>query len=165
VENNNNIVEQIAGAGGPRKGRVHRVLAHSYTVYFILFLIGVFLDFFFPIKIFTNSFAVLAGVVLLIFASLLIFWAQKAGRDLKKVENVETKHFFRGPYCYTRHPTHWGLFFLMLGFGIIANTLFVILSTIISLISSKAFFLRRQERILTQKYGDVYTEYKKQVWL
>ena len=39
----------------PRQYRVHKILAHSYTLYFFLFLVGVYLDFIFPFEIFTNS--------------------------------------------------------------------------------------------------------------
>ena len=73
--------------------------------------------------------------------------------------------FCQGPYCYTRTPTHWGLFFLVLGFGILVNAFFVVVTTIVSFIVSKFIFLRRGEAILAKKYGTPYLEYKKQVKL
>jgi len=73
------------------------------------------------------------------------------------------EHFCRGPYCYTRIPTQWGLFFLMLGFGIVANALFVILFTILAFFISKFVFMGEHDRILVEKYGDAYAEYKKLV--
>ncbi|MES3031998.1 MAG: methyltransferase [Patescibacteria group bacterium] len=145
------------------KVTLHHVLAHSYSVYFILFLIGVTLDFLFPIKIFTNSVMVPIGFSFLVVASLLIIWAQKTGRDLKKVQDVKAEHFCRGPYCYTRIPTQWGLFLLLLGFGIITSSFFVILSTVISLFIFKFIFISRHDQILTDKYGSAYAEYKKKV--
>src|SRR5882672_7457471 len=90
---------------------VHKVLAHSYTVYFVLFLVGVCLDFIFRFKIFTDSVMVPAGAVILLLATILIIWAQKTSRNLN-VENVSNETFYKGPYRYTRSPTHWGLFFL-----------------------------------------------------
>ena len=145
------------------KHNVHKVLAYSYSVYFILFLIGVSLDLIFKFKIFTNSIMVPAGFFSLVVASILIIWAQKTGRDLRKVEEVKTEHFCRGPYCYTRIPTQWGLFFLMLGFGIITNSFFIILSTIISFFIFKFIFIGKHDRILIEKYGTTYMEYKKLV--
>lgn len=147
----------------PSKQNVHKVLAHSYSVYFILFLIGVTLDLIFKFKIFTTSIMVPVGFFFLVVASILIIWAQKTGRDLRKVGEVKTEHFCRGPYCYTRIPTQWGLFFLMLGFGIIANAFFVILFTILSFFISKFVFMGKHEKILSEKYGTAYTEYMKQV--
>ena len=142
---------------------VHRVLAHSYTMYFVLFLIGVTLDLIFRLKIFRTSIMVPTGFFFLVLATVIILWAQKTGRDLRKVKEIKTEHFCRGPYCYTRSPTHWGLFFMMLGFGIMANAVFVILFTLISFIIAKLVFLDKEETILEEKYGAPYQEYKKLV--
>lgn len=142
---------------------VHHVLAHSYFLYFLLFLVAVFLDLVFPIKIFSNGTMVPAGFSILVFASVLILWAQKTSRDLRKIEHINKESFCRGPYCYTRSPTHWGLFLLMLGFGFLVNALFVIIFTVISFIVTKFIFIKKQESILVDKYGAPYIEYKKSV--
>ncbi len=141
---------------------VHSVLAHSHIAYFISFLLGLFLHFLFPVKIYQHSFFLFLGLFLLFFASFLIFWAQKTARKLNKV-NINKETFCKGPYCYTRMPTHFGLFFLMVGFGFIINSFFVILFTLISFIVNKIFFINRQEIILLKKYGNPYLEYKKSV--
>jgi protein-S-isoprenylcysteine O-methyltransferase Ste14 len=145
------------------KYSVHKVLAHSYTMYFVLFLVGVALDLVFGFKIFRSSVMVPGGFFFLVLATVIILWAQKAGRDLGKVKEVKSEHFCRGPYCYTRSPTHWGLFLMMLGFGIMANAVFVILSTLFSFIIAKFVFLGKEEAILEEKYGAPYLEYKKLV--
>src|SRR3989344_6524605 len=159
---NENKKEQVLNPEAFRRGRVHRILAHSYTLYFALFLVGVCLDIIFRFKIFASSTMVPIGIILLAIASLLIFWAQKTSRNLD-IANMSVESFRKGPYRYTRNPTHWGLFFLMLGFGIIANAVFVILSTLVSFLISKLYFLRKQENILAIKYGAPYLEYKKRV--
>jgi len=159
-----NKIEPVSNTENLKRSRVHRILAHSYTMYFIFFLAGVYLDFIFKIKIFTSSFALPVGIVFLIFASFLILWAQKTSRNLD-IKNLSKESFSKGPYRYTRSPTHWGLFFLMLGFGIIANAVFVILSTLISFLIAKFIFLKREEAVLAEKYGAPYLEYKKQVRL
>lgn len=148
----------------PREYRVHKILAHSYVTYFILFLIGISLDVVFKLKIFTHPITAVVGVVFLIFSTVLIFWAQKTSRNLD-IANLSKETFCKGPYCYTRTPTHWGLFFLMIGFGIIANAFFVVLTSFISFIISKFFFLNKQESILAEKYGTPYLEYKKKIKL
>lgn len=146
----------------PIEHNVHRVLAHSYTVYFILFLFGIVLDVIFKFKIFSSSFAVPIGLALLVIASFLILWAQKTTRK-GKGEHVTKETFCKGPYCYTRHPTYLGLFLLLIGFGIIANALFVILATLISFLVAKFIFIEKEEKILTKKYGAPYLEYKRAV--
>lgn len=158
------IIKQVINQKNPRQYRVHKILAHSYTIYFILFLVGVCLDIIFRFEIFSSSIMVPIGLVFLILASLLILWAQRTSRNLD-IKNLSKDTFCKGPYCYTRHPTHWGLFLLMLGFGITANALFVILFTLISFIFTKFFFVEKQENILAEKYGAPYLEYKKSVKL
>ena len=141
---------------------VHHILAHSYSFYFLLFLVSLFLDLAFPIRIWNGDAYNVFGFVFLFFATVIIIWAQKTSRGLSKIPEVKLEHFCRGPYCYTRSPTHWGLFFLLLGFGIIANAFFVVMATLIAMVVAKMVFLRKEERLMVQKY-DAYAEYKKKV--
>lgn len=139
---------------------IHVTLAHSYVAYFISFLLGLFFYFLFPIKISNYKFTVFLGFVFLLFASFLIFWAQKTSRKLNKT-SADKEIFCKGPYCYTHMPTQFGLFFLMFGFGLIINSFFIILFSLISLTIHKLFFVKKQENILLEKYGASYLEYKK----
>ncbi len=145
------------------RNRVHHVLAHSYIVYLIWFFIGVALDLVFPIRIFTHAILLPIGFVLLVLASLLILWAQKTGRNLRNVTELKTEHFHRGPYRYTKIPTQYGLLLLMLGFGFVANASFVIVTTIISFFVARFVFMGKHEKMLEEKYGVLYKEYKKLV--
>lgn len=142
--------------------RVHQVLAHSYTTHLILFLVGVIFDLIFSFKFFYGSLVAPLGISFLIFGTILILWAQKTSRNLDK-SNISKETFRQGPYRYTRVPTNFGLFFLVLGFGLIINAFFVILSAFISFLLSKFIFLAKQEKILALRYGAPYLEYKKMV--
>ena len=144
------------------KNKVHIILAHSYSVFLSLFLVGVFLDLIFNLKILNFTFILPIGVAFIFLASLLILWAQKTSRNLKK-ENLTKETFFKGPYRFTRSPTHLGLFFLTLGFGLIVNGIFIVISTIISFAITKLVYLKKEETILEKKYGAPYLEYKKAV--
>ncbi len=146
------------------RNAVHHVLAHSYSFYLFLFLVAVFLDTMFPIRIFKSSYMVPMGFVILILASLLILWAQRTSRDLQ-IHNLTKETFCKGPYCYTRSPTHWGLFFLVFGFGVVANAVYIIIFSLVSLIVTRVFFLRKEESLLASKYGEPYLEYQKEVKL
>ncbi|MFA5840947.1 MAG: hypothetical protein WC847_01580 [Candidatus Paceibacterota bacterium] len=144
------------------KHAIHKVLADSYTVHFILFLIGVVLDLIFNFQFFSSTLVTPFGIFFLILGTFLVFWAQKTSRNIKK-ENISKETFCKGPYCYTRTPTNFGLLFLVLGFGLIINAFFVVLSAFISFIVSKLIFLKKQEKMLASKYGAPYLEYKKTV--
>lgn len=146
------------------KDGVHGILAHSYSAYFISFLVGVLLDLILKLKIFNFDLMEEVGIFMIILASLLIFWAQKTSRNLK-IEDLKKENFSKGPYAFTRSPTHWGLFFLTLGFGIMTGAVFVVISTIVSHIISRFIYLKKEEMILEKKYGAPYLEYKKSVKL
>ena len=146
----------------PEKQSVHKILAHSYSAYFLFFLISVCLDLIFNFKISSTPFVAFLGAFFLVIGTFLILWAQKTSRNLKK-ENVSKETFYHGPYCFTRTPTHFGLSFLMLGFGMIANAFFVVVFAVFSFIVAKFFFLGKEEKILAEKYGAPYLEYKKMV--
>ncbi len=145
-----------------RETKVHRLLAHSYLVYLLFLLLGVALDVIFHIHAFESYFTIPAGFTILFFATVLIMWAQNTSRNLKR-ENITKETFLHGPYCFTRSPTHYGLFLLMLGFGLIANAFFVIMFTIVSLLITKFFFLKKEEDLLEEKYGAPYKEYREAV--
>lgn len=147
-----------------KKDEVHKILAHSYSLYLGALLAGLFLDFQFPVTIFSNQTMASLGAVFLLFATLLIGWAQTTNRDLN-TQNLNVHTFMAGPYKYSRTPTHWGLFLLVLGFGIIYNALFIVILTTISFIITKFYFIGQEEALLAQKYGAPYLEYKKHVRL
>jgi len=139
---------------------IHRVLAHSYFLYFFIFLFGVTLDLLHPIRIFNTAIMAPTGFLILVLASIIIFWAQRTSRKLDP-HTITKESFCKGPYCYTRMPTHVGLFLLMLGFGVIANAFFIIILTVFSFIVTKMTFVKEQEKALEKKYGTPYLEYKK----
>ena len=146
----------------PKKDLVHHILAHSYMFYFVAFIAGLFFDYIFPLKIFAENSFVFLGSLISILGTALVFWGQKSSKSFDK-NNITKYTFCNGPYRFTRHPTHWGLFFLIVGFSFIMNSLFVFFFTIVSLVVTKVFFLRRQEKVLEHKYGASYLEYKKSI--
>jgi protein-S-isoprenylcysteine O-methyltransferase Ste14 len=154
------IGKKLNIVGGFSKNAVHYVLAHSYSFYFLMFLLGVFMNIFYPIRIFESYYMSTTGFVILVLGTVLIVWAQNTSRDLNTT-NLSKDIFYQGPYRYTRGPTHLGLFLLILGFGIIANSVYIVIFSIISFLVGKFFFLKKEEEILATKYGTPYIEYKK----
>ena len=102
------------------------------------------------------------GLPFLIFGTFLIFWAQISSHKLNK-ENMNKETFSKGPYRYTRGPTIFGVFLVMLGFGITTNALFVIIIAILAFLINKFTFIKKEEEILAEKYGIPYLEYKQSV--
>jgi len=161
VYNTRMEIKNTVGNNNPHKNKVRRIFAHSHSIFFALFLIGVTLDLIFKVTIFANSVAAPVGFFLLVFGTFLIFWAEKTPHNFK--DGINKHSFHTGPYRYTRNPTHWGLFLLVLGFGLMVNAFFVVLTTLISFFIEKFIFQDKAEKILEAKYGAHYLEYKKMV--
>ncbi len=151
-------------APNPYKNKVHAALASSYSWYLLFFLLGICLDMFFPMNIVKSSILTPLGFGIAVLATLLIFWAQKSSRKLDK-ENLSMETFRKGPYKYLHHPTHMGLFLLLLGFAAMANALYLLILTVLYAVFAKLFFFRKQDSILEAKYGEHYREYRKSVKL
>ena len=148
-----------------RRGTVHFILLHSYLIFLFAVILGVFFDTFLKEKIFSDDIYQYVGFLMLVIGSVIIYWAQSVSANYKKRrEKSESRsHFEFGPYRYLRSPTHFGLFTMTFGFGLIINSPFSIVFTIIAYVITKLFFLKKEEHLLEKKYGETYTNYKKKV--
>ena len=150
--------------------KIHHFLAYSPMIYLIGLIAGFFADILYPVKIIPETIVLPIGFVLIILSPVLILWAQHSSRNFrkeKKLAKIETKDFCKGPYRLTRNPTYLGLFFLVLGFGILANAILIVLMAVISFLIVNFIFLKKEEKLLERKFGGEYLEYKKSVrrWL
>lgn len=150
---------------------VHFVLLHSYAVFLFAFVLGSFLDPIIKTKLFSDKVYPISGFLMIIIGSLLILWAQNTtsinkNKKFKKEED-HGSYFNRGPYRYMRSPTHLGLFIMTLGFSLIINSFFSFILTFVAYIFTKFLFVKKQEKILEEKYGNEYLVYKQKTknWL
>ncbi len=151
-----------------KDGMVHYILSHSYIVFFMAVIVGVILDIIFPIDIFRGQLYQYVGLVMILLGTCLIYWAQSTASHTKKeMEEKGERDFARGPYKYSRNPTHIGLTIMILGLGFLLNSLFSVVLIIIASLLTKAIFLKEEESLLEEKYGQIYRDYKKKVrsWL
>lgn len=149
-----------------KSDKLHIVLAHSYGVYLCFFIGGVIIDLIFPIRI-LPIYSIWIGVVLILWATILILWAQHMSSllEAKKKKGIPITHedFHKGPYRFTRGPTHVGLSMLLLGFGFFWNSIIIVVLTGIPFIITHFVHLQKMEDILQGKYGQLYKQYKDKV--
>ena len=149
-----------------REGMVHIILSHSYTVFLMAVVFGLILDVFVPLYIFNGSLYQYVGTLLIILGSLLIYWAQSSTSFTKKeeIQNSNTpRDFARGPYKYSRNPTHIGLSIMTLGLGFLLSSVFSVILTVIASLITKFIFVKKEEKLLEERYGQSYSDYKKKV--
>ena len=146
-----------------KKPSVHEVLARSYSIYLIGVFIGLVVDYFYPVRVISNEVGSAVGLILLVLGGILILWAQKTSSKLRgRPQPLQMIDFKKGPYSYTRQPTNVGLTMLTLGFAFVENSLILIVAVLISFTVSLKF-IRKEESILGERYGEIYLNYKKEV--
>ena len=105
----------------------------------------------------------------MIFGSLIVYWSQRTTRLMGKrvSDNRDINFFLHGPYKYTRNPTNFGLTLSVLGLALLIHSLFSVVFMVMAYVVSKFFFIKQQDAILKERYGDVFEEYTKKVkdWL
>ncbi len=151
--------------GNYRKETVHFILLHSYLIFLFGVILGVIFDTTLKREIFSNPVYHYIGFGMLVISSIIIYWAQSTSSNYQeRVHKKEGRsHFEFGPYRFLRSPTHFGLFILTLGFALIINSLFSVIFTFIAYLITKLVFLKKEEKLLEKKYGEVYLNYKKKV--
>lgn len=141
-----------------QKGKIHFVLSHSYIVFLFAVVLGVVIDIIIPLDIFSIELYQTLGLMMIILGSALIYWAQSTSSPYKNKTGFEN-----GPYKYSKSPTHLGLFIMTLGLGLLINSPFSVFFTVLAWIITKFLFLKKQEKILGDKYGDEYRAYKEKI--
>jgi len=85
--------------------------------------------------------------------------AEVFGYAIYPTQNLVTT----GPYAYTRNPMIFGLFFLLLGIALYANSVAgIILLPILGLIAA-GYIRRFEEPGLAERFGEGYVEYRGRV--
>lgn len=148
-------------------GVVHVLLSNSYIIFFFSVVLGVIFDALFPIRVFNGIAYEYIGLFMIIVGSYIVYWAQSATSTTNLTDKRDINFFLKGPYKYTRNPTNFGLTFTVLGLGFLINSLFIVIFILIVYFISKLIFIKKQDIILEEKYGDVFREYKRKVkdWL
>ncbi|MFW7380967.1 MAG: methyltransferase family protein [Oligoflexus sp.] len=78
-------------------------------------------------------------------------------------ESTGQRLVVRGPFAYVRNPLYVGNFFISMGFAIFAASPILIGLTALLFAVQYYFIVRYEETILTQKFGDDYEKYCRQV--
>lgn len=146
-----------------KKESVHFLLAHAYLFFFLCVILGIFFDSILKIELFHFEFFSYIGVSLILFGTFVVYWAQKSSAKASKIsmEKSNTEGFTFGPYKFIKHPTYLGLFVTSLGFSFLIESLTSIIFVVIAYVVIKFTFVKKEEKMLLEKYGEKYLNYKK----
>lgn len=147
------------------RGRVNTIMSWGTTAYLLALFIGGFTHFFYPVKIAETSDVSFWGLLIVLVSSTLIFWAVSSARKLRQAidDKVSAETFKTGSYRFSRNPTYLGLTLLLIGFGLLANSLPIIIAAILAIVIVRYTALKEEEQALEDKFGEKYREYQKNV--
>lgn len=151
----------------PKEVTVTSLSSYSVIVFALALFVAVVMDIIYPVKFITEPWNRYLGVSLIALGTVVIYWAEALGRKFserrKRGEIKAAEHLAMGPYFWTRNPKYLALAILLIGLGITLNSLFVTISSVVSLIIINYFLLSKEEELMDARHGEIYHEYKKKV--
>lgn len=155
-------IEEKTGREEHQGGVIHSLLVYIYLIFFIAVILGSIFDVFIGVGLFWGKIYNIIGALALVLGSLLIYWAQISSRrsGKKRQKEVTTESFEFGPYRFIKHPSYFGVFIMSLGLALIMSSFFSVIFSIITYIIIRTIFVKKEEQILSDKFGEPYKDYK-----
>jgi protein-S-isoprenylcysteine O-methyltransferase Ste14 len=123
----------------------------------------------FPADIITQPYN-LVGIPLIPVGMFLIIWANYALLHIGKIGLRDREPMQKpsnlvlaGPYRYSRNPLYFGGLLILLGLVIVWSSVLTAFLTILVYIIFRYMFIKKEELILEEEFGDQYREFKKRV--
>lgn len=146
------------------------VIAPPPFIYLGFLLLGLGLDYAWPVALVPDGLQYAAGGALM---ALALAVAVAAVRELRRagtnvdVRKPTTAIVASGPYRYSRNPMYVALSALYAGIAIAADNVWMLALLVPALAVIRAGVIAREERYLEGKFGDSYLRYKASVrrWL
>lgn len=110
----------------------------------------------------------ITGVILIIIATLLLFWANRVSLMFHKtLENPVCFDFMQGPYRFSRHPGALSMVIMLLGLSFIMNSITGLITSAVFFLLLTFIFIPVEEGALKATCTEAYQEYKQRVrmWL
>ncbi|MHA1288459.1 MAG: methyltransferase family protein [Candidatus Thorarchaeota archaeon] len=111
-----------------------------------------------------------SGMVLILVGLLLIIWANYSLLHIGKISLRNREPMQRpanliivGPYKFTRNPIYLGGFVALFGLIIMWSSIVTAFFTILVYIIFRYVFIKKEEIILEEEFGDEYREFKNRV--
>lgn len=112
----------------------------------------------------------LVGLLLIPVGFLLIIWANytllhigKIGLRNREPMQRPSNLVLAGPYRFTRNPIYFGCLLMLLGLVIVWSSVVIVILTIPVYIIFRYGFIKKEEIILEEEFGDEYRDFKKRV--
>ena len=112
----------------------------------------------------------LVGILLIPVGMLLVIWANytllhigKIGLRAREPMQTPSNLVLVGPFRYSRNPLYLGVLIMALGLTIVWSGLVMLLGSIAIYIVFRYVFIKREEDILEEEFGEEYRNFKNRV--
>ena len=103
------------------------------------------------------------GRLLVIWANYALLWIGRIGFKDREPMQRPSSLVLVGPYRFTRNPIYFGCLLMILGLVIVWSSIVIALLLIVVYVIFRFVFIRREEIILEEEFGEEYREFKKRV--
>jgi len=143
---------------------------HPPVVYLLALLVGIGLNFLWPLPVLPPWWGVVAGLVVIGLGAAImpavVSRFKRAGTAFDPHKPASAL-ITDGPYRFSRNPAYLALTLWYLGIGLIFNSAWILLLAIPPFVVMDRWAIPREERHLEEKFGQEYGQYKARVrrWL
>jgi len=103
------------------------------------------------------------GMFLVIRANYALLFIGKIGIKDREPMQRPSSLVLVGPYRFTRNPIYFGCLLMMFGLVIVWSSIITVFLLIVVYIIFRFVFIKREEVILEEEFGEKYRDFKKQV--
>ena len=103
------------------------------------------------------------GMFLVIWANYALLYIGKIGLRDREPMQRPSNLVLVGPYRFTRNPIYLGCLLMLLGLVIVWSSIVTLFFLILIYIVFRYIFIKREEIILEEEFGDEYRDFKKRV--
>ena len=136
------------------------------TYFFIFLMIAVLIHFVLPILQLINYPLNWSGLLFILAGGILNIWTDrlfKKNNTTVKPNETPTSLIKNGPFKFSRNPMYLGMEFLLIGVGLILGSVTSFVGAVLFPLTMELKFIRQEEKIMEEKFGDKFETYKKKV--
>ena len=136
------------------------------TYFFIFLVLAVLIHFILPIIQLINYPLNWSGLLFILAGGGLNIWADrlfKKNNTTVKPDETPTSLINNGPFRFSRNPMYLGMEFLLIGTGLILGSVTSFVGAVLFFVVMELLFIRQEEKIMAEKFGDEFNAYKKKV--
>lgn len=129
-------------------------------------MIAVLIHFVLPIIQLINYPLNWSGLLFILAGGILNIWADrlfKQNNTTVKPDETPTSLIKNGPFRFSRNPMYLGMEFLLIGVGLILGSVTSFVGALLFPLIIELKFIRREEKIMAEIFGDEFETYKKKV--